>query len=696
MQKSPRYASLDGIKGFALIAIIWYHLAQNSMPGGFVGVDVFFTVSGFLLALSVIREYGRTGRFRLGRFYLRRVARLWPAMAFMVAGSVSLSLFVDHDILVGVPAKSAAALTFASNWVEILSGGSYFEAASPQLLRHLWFVALLAQATVILPFIVALLVKLRNIAIQVTSATALAVISGAAMWMLYDPSADPTRVYFGTDTHCFGLFAGVALAFVVCHREQSGSTHSRVFSSLMPWLATASLIGIVMLMPNVGQDATAFRGSLQVACALTVMLIFGSVTEGSWMESLFGWRPLAMLGRYSYGLYLWHWPLFLIIQLMLPAWRGSGIWLIQILTLALSVVLTALSWWMVERPVASRLSSRGREAGRVVRARRQRPSERKALRSVPRVAGSAAAAAVLTQNEPSYAAAGGSPALSAGNGVSLPLPPAAPSDAGNTHVRHAAGVDDGMPESASHVRVRLAITVPVVMLVLFGFFMGVAQAPAKTRVQVMLEKNQGELTQQATKRKLDAKAAAEAKKRAEEEKKRREEARAQAEQMTGENVTVIGDSVTVGASPALQKALPGVVVDAQVSRSVVVATGIIEQMKAQGTLRKYVVISLNTNSEASVADYEKIAEAAGSGHVLVLVNAYGDRAWIPRSNQAAADYVRSHPADSMLVDWDSAIAQHVEWLSADEIHPVMGGPGDDLYASLIRQALVNWEIDHIQ
>lgn len=114
--RNDRYESLDGIKGFALIGIIWYHLSQRSLPGGFIGVDVFFTVSGFLLALSVLREIDRTGRLRLGNFYLRRLSRLWPAMAFMIAGSVSLGLFVNHDILVGVPGKSVSALTFTSNW----------------------------------------------------------------------------------------------------------------------------------------------------------------------------------------------------------------------------------------------------------------------------------------------------------------------------------------------------------------------------------------------------------------------------------------------------------------------------------------------------------------------------------------------------------------------------------------------------
>ena len=356
--RNDRYESLDGIKGFALIGIIWYHLSQRSLPGGFIGVDVFFTVSGFLLALSVLREIDRTGRLRLGNFYLRRLSRLWPAMAFMIAGSVSLGLFVNHDILVGVPGKSVSALTFTSNWGEIFSGDSYFAATSPQLLRHLWFVALLAQATLVLPLLTAVLHRIGSTFVQALVPVLLAALSACGMWVLYNPSADPTRVYFGTDTHCFGMLLGVALAFVVRHSEESDAEPRRLFTMVMPWLATGALVVLIMMMPRVGQDASAFRGGLILASVLTVVLIGGSISKDSWMIGLFGWRPLALLGKYSYGMYLWHWPLYLLLQLMLPGYRGSGLWVVQALTLLLSLVMTAVSWWMVENPVAEWIKSK--------------------------------------------------------------------------------------------------------------------------------------------------------------------------------------------------------------------------------------------------------------------------------------------------------------------------------------------------
>ena len=146
----------------------------------------------------------------------------------MIAGSVSLGLFVNHDILVGVPGKSVSALTFTSNWGEIFSGDSYFAATSPQLLRHLWFVALLAQATLVLPLLTAMLHRIGSTFVQALVPVLLAALSACGMWGLYNPSAAPTRVYSATDPHCFGLLLGVALPFYVRHIEESDAEPRRL------------------------------------------------------------------------------------------------------------------------------------------------------------------------------------------------------------------------------------------------------------------------------------------------------------------------------------------------------------------------------------------------------------------------------------------------------------------------------------
>lgn len=219
---------------------------------------------------------------------------------------------------------------------------------------------------------------------------------------------------------------------------------------------------------------------------------------------------------------------------------------------------------------------------------------------------------------------------------------------------------------------------------------------AKTQTQIMLEKNQSALAKKERQRKMDAKAAAEAKKRAEEERKRREEAKAAIEKtLNGEDVSVIGDSVTVGASAALQKSLPGIAVDAQVSRSILTAPGIVAQMKAEGRLRKYVVISLNTNSATTVGEYERIAAAAGDGHVLVIINAYGDPR-VDSRGQSGGLRLRaqaSHRFDSGRLE--QCYRGTHDWLGPDGIHP-QAGQGEDLYASGLRNTLAEWEVAHIE
>lgn len=630
---------MDGIKGFALIGIIWYHLAPGSLPGGFVGVEVFFTISGFLLTTSLLRERERTGRMAPWRFYRRRLARLWPAMAFMIATVGTLGLLIDTDTLVGMPANALAALTFTSNWHAIASGGSYFATTSPQLLQHLWFVALLAQVTLALPPLVALLCRLRAPALRVAVPAALAVLSALGMGLMFRPDADPTRVYFGTDTHCFGLLFGVALAFAVQAGARDGGWPARFAAGPGAWLATGAMVGIVVLMRRVGQDGTAFRGGLFAAAVLSVVLLAGGADRRSWMGDLFMWRPLALLGRYSYGVYLWHWPAFVLIRLLMPGWRGSGMWVIQLLALAAGALMTALSWRMVERPVDALMR----------RARRHAHGRRADVQEHPRTA---------------YGKAGGEAVV----------------DVEVLHIGWSRGVPRWLRAAAT---VLLAATVTV------GFVVAMAHAPAKSSVQVMLERNQGVLDQQRDQREADAAAAAEAKRRAEQEAEARAKAKAQAErELDGGQITVIGDSVTVGASPALEELFPGVVIDAKTSRSMAAAPGIVSDLKAQGQLRRFVVVSLNTNGAASVDQFEQIAAAAGKGHVLVIVTAYGDRSWIPVANQAAADYVRAHPSDAMIADWNGAIGAHTDMLTSDGIHPQV--PGQDLYAATVKGAITDW------
>ena len=206
-----RFVGLDGIKGLALIAIVLYHCMQQRLPGGFYGVDVFFTVSGFLIAVSLIRSLAKTGSLNLVRYIPKRAVRLYPALFLLIPVIVSVGWLFDHDILVSIRDQVITVLLGCYNWYAIAGGQSYFDQMNPQVFRHLWFIGVLMQFYVIVPFIVWLMWKLRQTKLPSLIPLGLAAFSSIAMWVMYVPKGDPTRVYFGTDTHSMGLMLGVAL-----------------------------------------------------------------------------------------------------------------------------------------------------------------------------------------------------------------------------------------------------------------------------------------------------------------------------------------------------------------------------------------------------------------------------------------------------------------------------------------------------
>lgn len=382
-----RFVGLDGIKGLALIAIVLYHCMQQRLPGGFYGVDVFFTVSGFLIAVSLIRSLAKTGSLNLVRYIPKRAVRLYPALFLLIPVIVSVGWLFDHDILVSIRDQVITVLLGCYNWYAIAGGQSYFDQMNPQVFRHLWFIGVLMQFYVIVPFIVWLMWKLRQTKLSSLIPLGLAAFSSIAMWVMYVPKGDPTRVYFGTDTHSMGLMLGVALAWWVTapqlgHARQravpmprtisssaSAAAHRaplpqipvehRIWNAAAPVLAFLSLIALVTMAVIGKQDAFAFRGGIILSSLLSVLLIAGTISDDSWMQSLMVFKPLASLGKYSYGIYLWHWPLWILSSALAPKiFKAVGPWpLIMTALLTAIAVMISWRWWRNRRQRTRRYPS---------------------------------------------------------------------------------------------------------------------------------------------------------------------------------------------------------------------------------------------------------------------------------------------------------------------------------------------------
>ncbi len=343
--RAAHLSGLDGLRAIAVAAVILYHLSPGALPGGFLGVDIFFVISGFLITGLLLRERTATGRIRLGAFWARRARRLLPALVVLVLVCGSAALLLGGDVLVHLGRQILGAATFSSNWIAIGTGQSYFDDATPDLFRNLWSLAVEEQFYLVWPFAVLLLALIRWRTVRVIIVSVLALLSAAAMVLLYIPGGDATRVYYGTDTHAFGLAIGAALALAM--RARAGSRRRRL--TVLGVVALVAVLATTALLQD--DSPLTYQGGLVGVALLTAVVIAASV--GSRLGRVLDVAPLRWVGARSYGLYLWHWPVFVLVEAALPTWdrTGAGGWELCGIALAITVVAATLSYRLIEQPV---------------------------------------------------------------------------------------------------------------------------------------------------------------------------------------------------------------------------------------------------------------------------------------------------------------------------------------------------------
>jgi len=353
-----RVPGLDGIRALAVATVIVFHLLPGTLIGGYLGVDIFFVVSGFLITTLLLREHSATGRISLRGFWTRRARRLLPALGLLLLACCTAALVIGGDVLVGLGTQAVGALTFSSNWLFIAEGSSYFGETVPELFRNLWSLAVEEQFYVVWPLLVViLLVRIPRWARLLLIA---ALATASAVWMAVSVPAegaafDPTRVYYGTDTHAFGLAIGAFLAVLLLGRGVGGegmtSRVVRVTLGLGGTLAVAGLIALAVVLP--GNAPLAYRGGLVVVSLLSAVAISALLVPRSLFARALDLAPIRWVGVRSYGLYLWHWPVFVLVGAALPTWprEGPEAWAIGGIALALTVVAAALSYRFLEQPI---------------------------------------------------------------------------------------------------------------------------------------------------------------------------------------------------------------------------------------------------------------------------------------------------------------------------------------------------------
>lgn len=699
VQAAPHFAGIDGLKGLAIIAIVLYHVRMPGLAGGFIGVELFFVIAGYLDTRSILERRGRGVPHPTRTFYARRLRRLYPTLLIVVLATLCLAGWLCREALVGALPRTLGALTFTYNWVDIAHGSSYFSATVPEPLKHVWYVALLAQFLVVAPWLVALLARIAglnnanvNNANGITQPTfwrrvratlpviilcLLAAASAAGMIVRFDPNGDPTRVYFGTDTHCFALLLGMAFAwhaYTRTHRSmpvasampaapataQTATTQrTRYTRQLIGWTGIAILVLCIIGCAN---NAIAFRGGLAIASLASLAVLQAAMMPGTPLEALMSNRALATLGRHSYGIYLWHYPLYVIATAAFSAFAKGPWWHATAIALAIIALSLALTWFG-DRCIATPVAVRG---------------FRRCLLADESWNGPAACLRTGSAVIIILALAGGSSAALASAPCMGQTEAVLKADSQMLdHMQKANGGDQASASaSASDSTLSDAFS---------------KQIASDTQIQQKKIDERDAAAKAALEE--QAKKAQQAKELAEQQAKQAQEAAADPTVLqkipTGDQMSMVGDSVMLGASPSILAKFPGASIDAKVSRHVGDGLPIINQLASSGTLRPWVVVGLGTNGTVTANDIAAIDAAIGQGRNLVLVTGYADRSWIAPSNQAVKDYAAAHSDHVIVADWNTAIAGHTDLLLADGFHPTEP-EGGDLYAQTLYDAIALW------
>ena len=347
-----RAPGLDGVRALAVLAVMGFHEGASELSGGFLGVDIFFVLSGFLITDLLVSRYDTLGRLDLRNFWTRRARRLLPPLAVMLVVVTATASVIEPDQEASLRLALLAAVTYTSNWYQILHHVSYFAAFSqlttPAPLDHLWSLAIEEQFYLIWPLILwFLLLRLNGRRARVTVTLVAATASALVMALQYTPGGDPSGVYYGTDTHASALLIGAALA-LACPLAFLASLPAAQTKRL----DAAGVAGLAVLAWAIGHfsgnDPAVYPVGLILAALAAAGLVAAAAGNGV-IAAITSLPPLRWVGIRSYGMYLWHWP----VIALAAAVAGSGptsawAWVIETVV---TIALAAASWRFIETPI---------------------------------------------------------------------------------------------------------------------------------------------------------------------------------------------------------------------------------------------------------------------------------------------------------------------------------------------------------
>ena len=636
----PHLTGLDGLRAIAVLAVLAYHAGFDQAQGGFLGVEVFFVISGYLITALLLAEHRQRGRIDPVRFWLRRARRLLPALFFLLAATLAVAVVLVPDEIARLRTDAVAALGYVTNWHLIAGDQSYFDTIGrPSLFMHLWSLAIEEQFYLVWPVVLAVLLMAgRRVGLALTLVGAV----GSAAWMavLFDPSADPSRVYYGTDTRLTGLLIGAALAFVwvpVAAIGEDGTAVPSLWTSrrvgwLLDLVGTAGLavVGVFFVAADAFEPFL-YRGGLALLALVTAAVIAAAVHPRARIGGLMDRGPMRWIGTRSYAIYLWHWPIFTLTRPDLDV--SLDPLSLLIVRLGLTAIAAEISYRFVEMPIRS---------GALGRAwRRHAPSEPGGVRSPRRWAAPVRAGALAVVLSAVLVS------------VAMATPPGAPDGM-------VTGSIDGIVLPADDTQLQ-----PVAV---------VATSAPWAPVSTLPDGSPGDLTPSGPAyAQLTASSPAITAMPSPTEAPR-----------PRPTILAFGESVMLQGAKALAHDLGPLRVDAAVGRQIGQGITLLEQRQAAGTLADTVIVQLGNNGPFADGQFDAVMTALRGVPTVVWINVRVPRDWEAHNNRIIASGVGHYP-NARMVDWNAATVGRPDLFWNDGYHPRPAGAS--LYADLVAAAL---------
>ncbi|RUL72229.1 acyltransferase family protein [Dyella choica] len=615
-----RIPGLDGLRALAVSAVVFFHADFRWARGGYLGVDLFFVISGFLITGLLAREADATGRMNLGDFYWRRAKRLLPASWLMMAAAVVAAALIATDALAHLRGDTLASLLYVTNWELLHSNTSYFEAMGrPPLLQHLWSLAIEEQFYILWAPLVLLLLPLAGRRVLALLAIVLGLASAGWMFLLarklgYPEQGDPSRLYFGTDTHAFALLLGAALGLLwePARTLRSSSPARRGFGLL---LGLTALAGMVALFAMMGEETRLLYPWGFLLAATTGITLVAAATHpglafGRWLDV----RPLRWLGERSYGIYLWHWPIFMLTRPGIDL-RGMNANEAFALRIMATLAIAALSYRFIEMPIRHGAIERIFRDARL--ASRRRLAWSRGLLMALSVAFAFGTIGTILWQAPVEA----SPAQDVREALSLGGPPN-PTD-------NSTLIDTSKGGGKTYASLTVSLADTAVVTPTASVEEPVVPVPtpepgAQSDVPVM-------------------------------------------ETFSGSDITAIGDSVLLGSSQLLKASLPGVDVHATMGWQAADMIYQLKALKSADQLRAAVLLHLGTNGYVTEDQLRLMLSMLAGCKRVVLVNTHVPRRWM-EANNALIDRVAPDFPNVVVVRWSDLSEDQPDYFVSDGVH----------------------------